>query len=119
VAGARSGCLANAVAVALASREKEHGTTGYDRTLQGRLRPCWPWAWHLLKDALAGGRLPGRSRVADYPISYPTDHASAENLNEHGRLLVRAAYSKTVSGEFPPTKVRIPPPPFFRAFLAI
>ena len=28
VAGARSGC------VALASREKEHGTTGYDRTLQ-------------------------------------------------------------------------------------
>jgi len=110
--GGPLGLLGERRCLALTSREKEHGTTGCDGTLQVRLRPCRPWAWHLPKDAPAGGRRPGRSRVAGYRISYPTDHASAENLNEHGRLLVRAAYSKTVSGEFPPTKVRIPPPPF-------
>ena len=53
---------------------------------------------------------PTRSeQVAAYPISYPTDHASAENLNKHGSFLARAAYSKTVSGEIPPTRVRRPP----------
>jgi hypothetical protein len=52
-----------------------------------------------------------RRRSPGYPISYPTSVVSAENPNNDGRLPTRAAYSKSVSGEIPPTRVRIPPPP--------
>src|SRR2546430_12318019 len=47
-----------------------------------------------------------------YPISYPTEHAETKRANNRGRFAHRAAYSKTVSGGFPLTRVRIPPPPF-------
>src|SRR5438067_8621490 len=60
----------------------------------------------------------GRAFVA-YPISYPTPVAKAESLNRHGQFVGHAAYSKTVSGGFPLTRVRIPPPPFFRELLAM
>src|SRR5947208_16355614 len=60
--------------------------------------------------------LPRRSEPPAYPISDPTVVARAENLNKHRQSLTHAAYSKTVSGGFPLTRVRIPPPPLFEPF---
>jgi hypothetical protein len=56
--------------------------------------------------------------VAGYLMSYPTNVAGIENFNEYGRSARSAAYSKTVSGEIPPTRVGIFPPPFFRLGVA-
>jgi hypothetical protein len=51
-----------------------------------------------------------------YPNSYPTAAFTAENLNGYGRLHAHAAYSKTVSGGFPLTRVRSLPLRLFGSF---
>jgi len=68
----------------------------------------------LLADVSSFQPVPGRDGLQHVclPHSYPTARASAKNLNKHGRYLARAAVSKTVMGVFPPSRVRIPPPPF-------
>src|ERR1700722_5407150 len=56
---------------------------------------------------------PCERSVSSLPPPFPTRGTRhARKPNKHGRFFGHAAHSKTVSGEIPPTRVRIPPPPF-------